>query len=526
MERLSSKQKIGQRFAAGFPSTKISTEFISLVKEYKIGSVILFKENIQSKEQLYGLCGELQALIREETGYPAFITIDQEGGVVSRLGRDAAVIPSAMALAATGNIKNAYEAGLLTGHELKALGVNFNLAPDMDVNSNPANPVIGVRSFGDTPETVSIYGAEVIRGLTDAGVLCTAKHFPGHGDTAVDSHLGLPCVEKTLKELYDCELKPFEAAIRAGVSAIMTSHILFPKLEPDRLPATMSRRIITDLLRNEMGFSGLILSDCMMMNAIRGHYGTVQGCLMAAKAGVDLIFVSHSCELTGEAAQSMLEAYESGWLDAGEMDASVERILHIKQDISLKPVPALDVVGCDAHRDTVSRMMSEAITEVCVPAAGRPLLGSSPLFLGCYPFRPTIASNPEDQVISFPKFMAMKLGGDFLMTSIDPDDAEIAAVVSSAMGHTCLVAGTYNGHLKQGQTALVNALCATGVPTVCVALRNPYDLFELPPNVYTLAAYAYDDLSLNAVATVLSGQTKAPGKLPVALSKLKDRKVG
>lgn len=186
MEGLSSLQKIGQRFAAGFQSYEISEEFVNLVKDYKIGNVILFKENIKSREQLFALCGELQKLIQRETGHPAFIAIDQEGGVVSRLGSDAAVIPSAMAIAATGNAQNAYEAGLITGRELMAMGVNMNLAPDMDVNSNPCNPVIGVRSYGDTADAVSRFGTQMIRGLRDAGVLCTAKHFPGHGNMVMD----------------------------------------------------------------------------------------------------------------------------------------------------------------------------------------------------------------------------------------------------------------------------------------------------------------------------------------------------
>jgi beta-N-acetylhexosaminidase len=298
----------------------------------------------------------------------------------------------------------------------------------------------------------------------------------------------------------------------------MTSHILFPKLEPDGLPATMSRRIITDLLKKELGFTGLTLSDCMMMNAIQGHFGTVNGCLMAAKAGVDLIFVSHSRELAGEAARAMLEAYENGRLDRDEMDASVQKILQLKHDMMLKmPVPDLQIVGCSAHRDAVSRMMAEAVTEVNVPKTGRPELGASPLFLGCHPFRPTIASNPEDQGISFPRFMAERLGGAYLMTSIDPAREEIEAAVKASSGHSCLVTGTYNGHLKQGQIDLVRALYSTGVPIICAALRNPYDLTDLPPEVYTLAAYGYDDLSLNAVANVLSGKAKATGKLPVTL---------
>lgn len=205
--------------------------------------------------------------------------------MVSRLGADAAVVPSAMCVSATGEPRNAYLAGLITGRELSALGVNFDLAPVMDVNSNPHNPVIGVRSYGDAPETVSRYGVEMIRGLTEGGVLSCAKHFPGHGDTALDSHLSLPRVDKTLEELESCELAPFRAAIEAGVPAVMTTHILFPELEPDGVPATMSRRIITGILKERMGFKGLVVSDCMMMQAIQTYYGTVNGIVAGGLRG-------------------------------------------------------------------------------------------------------------------------------------------------------------------------------------------------------------------------------------------------
>ncbi len=214
--RMTLERMTGQRLVVGFPGYEIPKELRELVREYYVGNIILFAENIRDNAQLKRLCGELQELVREATGLPAFITIDQEGGVVSRLGADAAVVPSAMCVSATGEPRNAYLAGLITGRELSALGVNFDLAPVMDVNSNPHNPVIGVRSYGDAPETVSRYGVEMIRGLTEGGVLSCAKHFPGHGDTALDSHLSLPRVDKTLEELESCELAPFRAAIEAG----------------------------------------------------------------------------------------------------------------------------------------------------------------------------------------------------------------------------------------------------------------------------------------------------------------------
>lgn len=239
------REQIGQRLVTGFPGTELTEDFRRMVREYKISNVILFRENITDCAQLKQLCGEIQALVRRETGHGAFITADQEGGLVTRLPGDAVNVPGAMAIAATGDPENAYRAGLLTGRELRALGVNFDLAPSVDVNSNPENPVIGARSYGDTPQQVSRYANRMIRGLLDGGVLCSAKHFPGHGDTDTDSHLALPCVDKSMEELERTELLPFREAVRAGVPAVMTTHILFPQLEPEHLPATMSRRIMT-----------------------------------------------------------------------------------------------------------------------------------------------------------------------------------------------------------------------------------------------------------------------------------------
>ena len=274
-------ERIGQRLVTGFPGTALTPELVQVVKEYKIGNIILFRENIASADQLRTLCADLQTLIRSETGHDAFIMIDQEGGAVTRLPESCINVPGSMALAATGDPETTYLAGKLTGEELRSLGVNFNLAPSVDVNCNPANPIIGVRSYGDTPATVAKYAAGMIRGLQDGGVLCLAKHFPGHGDTSLDSHLTLPCVDKPRDELERMELAPFRAAIADGVPAIMTAHILFPALDDSGVPATMSRRIVTGLLRGEMSFTGLVTSDCMEMQAVQQFFGSVDGVLAA-----------------------------------------------------------------------------------------------------------------------------------------------------------------------------------------------------------------------------------------------------
>ena len=310
---------IGQRLVAGFPGTAITPELVQVIRQYKIGNIILFRENISDAAQLRTLCADLTELIRRETGYDPFIMVDQEGGVVTRLSEDCVNVPGAMALASTGDPGNTYLAGKLTGAELRRLGINFDLAPSVDVNCNPANPIIGVRSYGDTPSTVVKYATGMIRGLQDGGVLCLAKHFPGHGDTSMDSHLTLPCVDKPRTELEKMELAPFRAVIDDGVPAIMTAHILFPTLDDSGVPATMSRRIVTDLLRGEMGFTGLVTSDCMEMQAVQKFFGTVNGVLAAMNAGVDLVLISHTTRLSGEAAAAAAEALADGRLDRAEL---------------------------------------------------------------------------------------------------------------------------------------------------------------------------------------------------------------
>ena len=505
---------IGQHLVTGFTGLEMTDEFRDCVRRYKIGNVILFENNVADKEQLKRLCDAITELVMAETGHVPFITIDQEGGVVSRLQEDAAVFPSAMAVAATGETENARQAGLITGQELRAMGVNFNLAPVMDVNSNPNNPVIGVRSYGDQPDDVSRFGIAMMQGLLKGGVLSSLKHFPGHGDTAVDSHLGLPSVDKSLNQLLACELLPFQAAIDAGAPAVMTTHILFPQLEPDHLPATMSRRIMTDLLKKRMGFTGLVISDCMMMGAIAQYYGTVQGCVAAVRAGVDLVFVSHNPSLAGEAVEAIEGALQAGTLDEAELAASTQNILRYKAALP-QEVPALDTVGCEAYRAISKRITRAAITTV--NDAGF-TMGENPLWVGCYRFRLTLASSPDDESLSFPDTMKQLLGGEALITSQNPTDEEVNAAVRQMAGHSAVIIGTYNARQRTGQQKLIQAAVQLGIPLCVVALRNPYDLAGLPEHVHTIAAYDYDVRTLPILADVLAKRMQTTGQLPVRLA--------
>jgi len=508
------QEKIGQRLMTGFPGLEMSEEFIQAVKEHKIGNVILFRENVRDNEQLKKLCADIQTLIRAETGHSAFIAVDQEGGIVTRLREDGVNVPGAMALGATEDPENAYKAGVLIGRELRSLGPNINFAPTVDVNSNRLNPVIGVRSYGDDPRKVAKFAAQSVRGLVDGGILCTAKHFPGHGDTDRDSHLALPCVNKSMAELEQVELVPFRAAVEAGVPAVMTSHILFPQVEPENVPATMSRRIMTGLLREELGFDGIIVSDCMEMAAVRLNYGVSEGTLAAFKAGVDLVEITHHPQWCGEAAVRLLEAAQAGELNMEEMDASVNRILEFKERW-IENYEAADFDFAAAAEES-RLLMEQTITEVQRPAA--PVVLEHPLCIGCPPYRVSLVGNVDTrQGNPFGEQMAQELGGQCATMFRDPSDEEITDLVARAKLSGSAVVGTFNALANRGQLKLVRTLVDNGIPTAVIALRTPYELRELPEAVWAIAAYEYSPESIRASAKVLRGELVPTGKLPVRL---------
>ena len=501
--------KAGQRFVAGFEGTTIPDDFKQLVRTHKVGNVILFKRNVENAQQLKKLCDDLQELIMAETGLPAFITIDQEGGAVTRLPDECAIVPCAMALASTGNVENAYQSGVITGRELNAIGVNFDLAPVMDTNSNPRNPVIGARSFGDQPETVANYGCAMIRGLEENVISC-AKHFPGHGDTEVDSHLGLPVVDKSLEQLESCELVPFKAAVDAGVSAIMTTHILFPQIETTNVPATMSRTIMQDVLRKKLGFKGLIISDCMMMQAIAQFYGTVPGALAAVNAGVDLICICHDPKLTGEACAEVVAKAEPAM-----MDECIDHIVAAKEALMKRERLPMSVT---TDPDALRSVQEQRAASVCMVGADEvPKLGDKPFFVGCYPFHTSQAVDQLSRFTGFTDYMQKALGGTAMTTPVLPENEDIAKAVEAAQDASSIVLCSYNAHIRRSQVTLMQELAKLGKPLVVCAMGNPYDLSDLPEGACGLTAFEYTVDMLKILKDVLSGSYKPEGTLSVKL---------
>ena len=505
------KQMLGQKLIFGFHGTELSEEFKTLIREYKIGNVILFLRNVESADQLRRLCGEVQSLILEVTGYPAFIVIDQEGGMVTRLPTDAVTVPGAMAVSATNDPENARIAAEITIRQLKGLGVNFNMAPVLDVNTNPANPVIGVRSIGDDPLRVAEYGAAAVRAYENTGIYCCGKHFPGHGDTNVDSHLGLPRIEKTVEELEKAELIPFRRCIEAGIPAIMSSHILFPNIEKENIPGTMSRTIITDLLKRRLGFQGLVFSDCLEMAAIQKFYGTAKGTVAAIKAGVDLAEISSTISLMWDAAKAVNEAADRGEFDMEEIRESVEKILAVKKKMAVQPESGL--CNLQSDRQVVQQMLRKAITHW---GGSLPGVDENTLFCGCGDYRASLVGNPNANMRNFPEHMAAAFGGGAFVISKDPEDGEIHSVVERAASYDKIVLGTVNAHLFRGQLKLAYALAATGKELTIVALRNPYDIPLLPDCACTIAAFDYSTACFRALEEVFRGG-KTTGKMPVKL---------
>ena len=512
MPELSLRAQLGQRMMIGFPGTEPDDGFLCAVREYRVGNVILFSHNITGRDQLARLCARLRRMIAAETGYPPLIAIDQEGGIVTRLPAGMVNVPGAMAVAATGETENAYRMGRVTAAELRGVGIDLDLAPVLDVNSNPDNPMIGVRSYGDDPFQVGRFAAAMARGLLDGGVFPCLKHFPGYGDAAVDSHLDLPCVDRPLAELEGRELVPYTLAGDAPFA--MTAHILFPQLDPARVPATMSRPILTGLLREQLGYRGVVVTDCMEMDAIQRFYGSVEGAVSALAAGADMVMFSHTPALACRAVEAAERAVADGTLDPVETAHSAGRILVAKARLAdLQPAPGQPT---PAQR----RAWARAVAEQSITATGPlPPLGEDPLFLGCREYR---TARVSDRVadLNFPQRMLALAGrGAAEIIPVDPTGEDIQALVRRAKGHTCLVLATCNAHLVRGQLRLAQALAETGLPLIAAALRDPYDLAWLPRGVPGLCAWEYSARSLDALWPVLSGAREATGRLP--LSRLK-----
>ncbi|MEK5237127.1 beta-N-acetylhexosaminidase [Paenibacillus sp. FSL L8-0470] len=327
------EEKIGQMLLVGIDGTELDTQAKRMIAEDKVGGIILYKDNISNLKGMVSLINDLKKS-NAENPVPLFMSVDQEGGKVSRMPDEYAAIPSNGSVGAANNSSAAGTMGKLLARELLSAGFNMDFAPVLDINSNPDNPVIGDRSFGNTADLVSRLGIAEMKGIASEGVVPVVKHFPGHGDTSVDSHLELPVVNKTAAELAKLEWQPFEAAIQENADAVMVAHILFPELDADK-PASLSRAIIGDLLREEMGFQGVVITDDLTMGAITGHYTLAAAAVDTVQAGSDILLVAHEYGNEQAVRKALLDSVKSGILEESRIDESVYRILALKDKYRL-----------------------------------------------------------------------------------------------------------------------------------------------------------------------------------------------
>ncbi len=536
LSRMSLREKVGQMFIPyvyGQSAYDTSSWAVSqnrklygvsnaaqLIQKYHVGGIIYFTwtGNMNNPRQIATLSNGIQhAALVQRVPVPLLISTDQEQGIIYRLPPPVTAFPSNMAIGATRHTTYAYTAAHITGQEMRALGLNQNFAPDADVNVNPKNPVIGVRSFGSYSPMVSSMVAQQVQGLQSAGVAATAKHFPGHGDTDVDSHTGLPVIHHTLRQINTIDLPPFRAAIAAHADCIMTAHIVVPALDSSGRPATLSKRILTGLLRDRLGFRGVIVTDSLQMAGVRQMFPDSEVPIQAINAGADMMLMPPNL---GLAISSVVNAVNDGRISRQRINQSVLRILTLKAKLGLPKHPYVDpdaipgTVGTRAHATASANIANHSITLVRNAHGILPLprgSGWNVLVTGWGVQTTTRITQGLD---------ARGLRAHRLWTGANPSSTQIAEAVSAARRNRVVIVTTQNVEYDSGQQRLVRALISTGRPVVVASVEHPYDIAYFPSATAYLATYGYDTPSVLALVRVLTGNVNPSGKLPVRIPAL------
>ncbi|MFA1548559.1 glycoside hydrolase family 3 protein [Actinomadura chokoriensis] len=474
--KMSVQEKVGQLFVPTFAGR---ADALAKIREYHVGGLIYFPQNFGSPARTAAQSNALQRASK----IPLLLGVDEEQGLVSRTPF-VTRFPGNMALGATRNPADARAAARVTGTELRAVGINLDYAPDADVNVNQHNPVIGLRSFGSDPALASTMVAGAVGGYQDAGVAATAKHFPGHGDTAVDSHTGLPVIKHAPGTWQRLDAPPFRAAIAAGVDVIMTAHIVVPKLDRSGDPSTLSKTVLTGLLRENLGYQGVITTDSLLMAGVREKYGDATVPVRAINAGADQLLMPPSLP---RAYRAVVGAVRSGKITEKRLDESVTRILRLKQRRGLfqgtaaDPAKAAAAVGTPAHRAAARQVAEHAVTLVGNKGGLLPLKG-----------RKVAVSGPAADRLQ----AALRRHG---VTTVPRGSADVTVLTTVNAG--------------QATASRVRALGPK--PVVVAALGRPYDLDAAGGAAAALATYSAGAVSVDALAGVLSGAVKPTGRLPV-----------
>jgi len=514
------EEKVGQMFMVDLYGAPLNEPGRILLETWKPGAAVLFASNVGDPEAVTRLTNQWQSAVVNAGGVPMFITTDQEGGVIARLKDGFTTLPAMMLLTATGDVSLARRTGETLARELSAVGVNLDLAPVADLYTNLNNPIIGRRSFGSEPERTGQMLAALIRGMQGGGVLATAKHFPGHGDTQQDSHTALPTVNYPREELDRVELAPFKWTIAAGVEVVMVAHIWYPAYDPaGELPASLSHNIVTGLLREELGFTGLIMTDAIEMDAIDLIYSYPEASILAVQAGVDIIAFGASLSPDSQisAMSGVVGAVRAGRISEARIDDSVRRILDAKTRYGildwqpLTPSGATQRMESSAGAALVGDLFDAGVTVAYDQNGVIPLDPTTKRISVIYPAsRPTIRTECGRYSSNL----------TWLGVGESPSADDIARAATTARDTDLAVVFTSNAAFDSAQQALVKALPID--KTVAVALFSPFDWMSFPGVTAYVTTYSPLPESIPSACAILFGALPARGSLPVALDGARD----
>lgn len=506
INELSLREKVGQMLMFAFHGTTFNDQLETFAKEFHLGGVVSFARNIVSTSQT----AKLNEDIYNNFAIPPFIAIDQEGGPVLRVMSGITHLPAAMALSSSKfGREKIKEISRIVAEELRHLGFNVNFAPVGDVNNNPKNPVINSRSFSDDPYVVADCVKNAFLGFQEGGILPTVKHFPGHGNTSVDSHVGLPVVDASIEEIHKTELIPFIEAIKAGIDGVMISHILYKNID-DALPSTLSKKVVNDLLIDKLGFNGLIVTDSLTMAAVYNRYSIEEIIDYSVNAGIDVLVFCGKADLAEQRFiyEKFVELVESGRIPIDRVNKSVEKILKLKEKYCKKDID-LGKINLDINNELSCEIQEKSITVV----NDKELL--------------PIKSN-EKVLVLFPKINVFSLvdnenqkyetlnrfiGVDEIV--YDSSKQNYDEIIKISKNYDKIIMATYNVVDGDYQVELFNKLEKEKV--IVASLRSPYDVNKLDGCVSYVCCYEATISSLKALSKVLKGEIKAIGKLPIKL---------
>lgn len=509
--------RIAGLLLVGFDDTAISgapAHFIA-----GTAGAILFRRNIASSGQTSALVRALQAAASAAGLPPLLVAVDQEGGTVERLGDAGTAAPSAMALGAADDTRLTRSIYRMMADELRELGMNVDFAPVADVLADAASP-LGLRTFGSDPEAVAGHVAAAVAGLHDGGIAAAAKHFPGLGGAAVDSHDALPSIDRGLDDLRECELIPFRAAVAAGVDIVMSAHLSVPRLDASGDPATLSRAVTTALLRDELGFDGVVCTDDLEMQAIASRLPLPDAAVRAVAAGADLVLFSRSLDTARAAHDALRRAVLDGVLDPVAVEASLARIAKLRTRVSNPNVVKL---GGSDHLALVREAARRAIAVIRTSDGAVPLALKPGARVFIANFADGGGKDSSAARVHSPIGKALAAAGARVteqLRDLDPAGHEFKQLLMSAGSADLLVAVTRRAFRHPLQAQAVSDLAMFGKPLAVVAALEPFDAMVVPEHAAVIASFGDGDAELEAAADVLLGRHRATARVPVVLARV------